>query len=291
VIQRLKNNQIDKTRWDQVVTQSDHPLVYLLSWYLDVVSPGWEGLIADDYRAVMPLPVKCRWRIPYLVQPPFCQQLGVTGTGLQSDLTRSFYRKMGWQFPWYNLQIREASGLESRKFLNRRINYTLDLISLYPVLINGYHQNTLRNLKKAVEAGLIAEDCTLDDFLDFSATWLQQSAPRHTEVFACLVRECVQHKVATLLKVKDHEGNILAAACFLAWNRQIVYLAGGSSDEGKRLSAMFRIIDQIIRDYSGTGYRLDFEGSMIPGVARFFRGFGAKASYYYHVKRFLFFNI
>ena len=43
---------------------------------------------------------------------------------------------------------------------------------------------------------------------------------------------------------------------------------------------MFRILDAFIRDHAASGLALDFEGSNIPSVARFFGGFGAKADIY-----------
>ena len=43
---------------------------------------------------------------------------------------------------------------------------------------------------------------------------------------------------------------------------------------------MFRIVDTFIQDHAGSGLILDFEGSNIPSVARFFSGFGAQAEIY-----------
>lgn len=206
-------------------------------------------------------------------------------------MARLFYRKMAWQFPYYNLQVRDATGLENRKYLNGRINYTLDLTPAYPTLLKDYHENSLRNLKKATQANLKTEDCDPETFLRFSQTFFPGIQPDHFIKFSDLVQVGAEHKVARLVKATDQEGNIFAAACFLVWNRQIVYLAGGSHPKGKQLSAMFLIFDKMIQEYSGSGYLLDFEGSMIPGVARFFRGFGAKSSYYYHVKKYLWMRI
>ncbi|MEA2107399.1 MAG: hypothetical protein U9P82_11900, partial [Bacteroidota bacterium] len=76
-INHLQNAQIDKQKWDLTIENSHNGLVYALSWYLDVVSPGWNALVLGDYEAVMPLPVKQKFGLEYLVQPPFCQQLGV----------------------------------------------------------------------------------------------------------------------------------------------------------------------------------------------------------------------
>ena len=51
----LTHNQIDKQRWDECIAQSPDGLIYCWSWYLDVVHPGWEALVEDDYENVMPL--------------------------------------------------------------------------------------------------------------------------------------------------------------------------------------------------------------------------------------------
>ena len=48
---------------------------------------------------------------------------------------------------------------------------------------------------------------------------------------------------------------------------------------------MFLLIDHIIRQEAGKNTILDFEGSKIEGVARFYKGFGAKNHPYFILKR------
>ncbi len=47
---------------------------------------------------------------------------------------------------------------------------------------------------------------------------------------------------------------------------------------------MFLLIDEFIKDNSGTNLVLDFEGSNIEGVARFYSGFGSKPFNYTSIK-------
>jgi len=49
------------------------------------------------------------------------------------------------------------------------------------------------------------------------------------------------------------------------------------------LRSMFLMFNELISEYAGTDKVLDFEGSEIPGVARFFKGFGAVKQHYYHL--------
>ena len=76
-IKHLQHKDIDYARWDECITQSHNQLTYAHSWYLDIVSPNWEALVTENYEYIMPLPVKRKYGIPYLVQPIFVQQLGV----------------------------------------------------------------------------------------------------------------------------------------------------------------------------------------------------------------------
>ena len=74
---------------------SPDALPYARTWYLDVVSPGWEALVADDYDCIMPLPRKRRYGLAYLVQPPLTQQLGVFARqGGSEKMTEAFIRKI-----------------------------------------------------------------------------------------------------------------------------------------------------------------------------------------------------
>jgi len=56
---------------------------------------------------------------------------------------------------------------------------------------------------------------------------------------------------------------------------RITLLIPRSNDEGLSMNAMAFLIDQIIQRNTGSNVVLDFEGSMLPGVAQFYSGFGA----------------
>src|SRR5690606_37392547 len=68
---------IDKNKWDACIQHSKNSLIYAKSFYLDIVSPGWDALIAGDYEFIMPLTPRKKIGIAYLAQPAFTQQLGI----------------------------------------------------------------------------------------------------------------------------------------------------------------------------------------------------------------------
>src|ERR1043166_572384 len=79
MIHYLEHSAIDKPKWDRCIESSANGMIYASSWYLDLVSPGWNALVEHDYQSVFPLTRRKKFGFHYLCQPPFTQQLGLFG--------------------------------------------------------------------------------------------------------------------------------------------------------------------------------------------------------------------
>ena len=91
VVKHLTYNEIDRTRWDATIATSTNSLPYAYSWYLDAVSPQWEALASNNYEFVMPLPVKRKFGVKYVIQPRWVQQLGVfSAQPITKEIVKSF---------------------------------------------------------------------------------------------------------------------------------------------------------------------------------------------------------
>jgi hypothetical protein len=53
----------------------------------------------------------------------------------------------------------------------------------------------------------------------------------------------------------------------------------------KKTGAMFFLINNFIREYARKKVTLDFEGSNLPGLARFYTGFGSEEYVYLQIKK------
>ena len=74
------------------------------------------------------------------------------------------------------------------------------------------------------------------------------------------------------------------AAGFFVWDRDTMYyLASGYYDSDKKGDAMSLLLWEGILLAKEKNLTFDFEGSMVPGIAEFFRSFGSEASTYYQV--------
>lgn len=277
----LRNSSIDRKLWDSCITQSYNQLVYAYSWYLDIVSPGWEALVTENYEFVMPLPVKTKYKISYLVQPILTQQLGVFSKHkIGEDIVEEFIKKI----PYFSYEI----NLNECNFYSKALpqpNLTLDLNRPYSQIASSYSKNTHRNIEKANKLNLkIKCDISVKEFLDFyfSTDTCDSTIARST--LDKLITAGINTNIVTLYGVYSNENELIAELCLLNSSNILTNLLPASNTEGKTSSAMFLLVDFLIREKSEKISTFDFEGSKIEGIARFYKGFGSKNHPYYTIK-------
>jgi hypothetical protein len=277
MIKYYRHHQIDYNRWDNTIMNSQNGLVYALSWYLDIVSPNWEALIEGDYDYIMPLPVKHKYFIPYLVQPVFTQQLGIfSGLPIDNFKVREFLKAIPKNFLIYNCNLNKQNPVVPSKHLNHSTNYELLLSNSYEELWKNFNENTRRNIKKVHQQNLNLTNCNKIEFIKNCKLEKGQVPSKVFDLLDNLLETALQKNVCEIYAVHNQNGDIIAGSAFIKKLNRIIYLVSFSNNEGKIASAMFLIIENIIQKYAGHEIILDFEGSTIPGIARFFEGFGAK---------------
>ncbi|MDD4149450.1 MAG: hypothetical protein PHE33_05425, partial [Bacteroidales bacterium] len=96
-----------------------------------------------------------------------------------------------------------------------------------------------------------------------------------------LINKLEKENRAEIWSVRENNTNEIYAAVFLIkWKNKVYYLMPSSSDKGKESQAMILLLNEFIEQNSETNIILDFEGSSILGVERFYKSFGAKAELY-----------
>lgn len=284
MLKLLKRKEIDAGKWDDLIADSSAETIYPYSWYLDAVAENWSALVVDDYRFVMPVVWKKKAGMKYIYQPFYTQQLGLFGREyaepeLIRKMLKILYKK--FRFGGLNLNVKNLVGEDPDFDIYERINYVLPLDKPYEELRRFYKTNTIRNLKKSSEFNTrLVKTVSVDNLLNFKRE--HDLIKKSNEDYAWMnkVFETVMnHGKGHIYGIYD--GSELLAAAFMAMSKtRIIYLMSVSSNTGKEERAMFRIVDELIRDYADSDYILDFEGSNIPSIARFFGGFGATPEVY-----------
>jgi len=286
----IRHAQIDRKRWDACITHSVNGMAYGYSWYLDVVCEGWDGLVMDNYSAVMPLTHGRKVGIDYLYQPFFTQQLGVFATVIPSSkLVQLFLGAIPSKYRMVDISLntyvnpKSVVGFQ----MDRRQTYQVDLVQPYTELYQKYSKNTQRNLAKAIALGVsVVKGVDIATFLAFTHAHLKADlSERANSIMDRLARQLISSGHGVIMGAYTNTNTICAAALFLNTHAKSIYLLASSSDEGIENRGMFLLIDTYINEYSERPLVLDFEGSMIPGVAKFYAGFGALPTGYPHIFR------
>jgi hypothetical protein len=290
LIRYLSHAEIDQAKWDLCIEQSPNGLVYGFSWYLNIASPQWEALILDDYLAVMPLTAHRKFFIWYLSQPFFTQQLGIfTKQAVSQEILQSFLQAIPAKFRFIDIQLNEQNQLLNPKIkMRKRRNYVLDLAKPYDKITKEYNTQSKRNLKKAKKYELLIQSISTSETVSFYKLHKALSTKGVKEAdyqrLQQLMDKASEQQKIICKGVFDKSGELLAAGAFLAHKNRIIFLLGNGSELGKEKGAMTYLMDNIIFLFSDHRMILDFEGSEIEGIARFFRSFGAEKRNYYRYK-------
>lgn len=291
MIAYLKNNEIDKEKWDECIIQSFNGNAYVYSWYLDLVHEDWEALVEDDYQRVMPLTLRKKFGITYYYQPYFTQQFGVFSINIiNPDIIDNFIQSIPPHVKLIDVNFNCFNILNKGNYstlINK--NYLLDLINEYPKLASKYSNNTKRNLKKSFKSDLVFMKGVVPEkiialFRKNRGADISNWKDGNYHVLQRIMYNAIHKGMGFTCGVYTQQNELCAGAFFLKNNNRIVFLFSGSDKIAKSNGAMTYLIDTVIRNNSPGGNILDFEGSNNANLARYYKGFGAKKTTYTRLK-------
>ncbi len=287
MIRYLTQEQIDKDLWDECIRNAFNGMIYGYSWYLDIVAGQWDALVENDYERVFPLTWRKRAGIFYLHQPFFTQQLGIFSRSILTDeVAGQFVSAIPGKFRLVEINMNQHNKLTTSGIdvlMNR--NHELDLIDSYEHLHKRYSQNLTRTLRKAGGNSLsLSRDIRPDEVIEL----FRQHRGRTVSTLKKRDYQCLRRLIYTLIYkgkaqvwgVYTAQNELAAGAFFVFSHRKSIFLFSGTSSQGRETGAMSFLIDRFIDEHAQTHLTLDFEGSNDPGLARFYKSFGSRETFY-----------
>lgn len=278
------------------------------SWWLDAVAPGsWgEATVEGDGRIAARLPW-ARERLPIrgvhltrLGSPrltPFLAPMLDLGSGkhvtrlarehrlleaLLDDLPAFDYLSYTFDPSFTNWLPFYWKGLTG----SLRATYILDDVTDLDAIWRGMSDKT-RNVIRTAEPVLeIREDESAERLAEaLTSTFERQGRrmPFSPEMLERLHRAVRDRGAGTILSAGDEQGRMHGALMVVWDDDRAYYLTGGAITDLRRSGAQSLLLWHAIRLAAERVSVFDFEGSMIEGVARFFRGFGSRPCPYLHV--------
>lgn len=286
-IRIIHNNDIDLDRWDKIISNALNSRIYAHSWYLDILWPDWKGLIVGDYEYIMPINSNKKFGITYLFQPVYAQQQGIFPPATPA-ITEQIIRDISEKYKLIEIAFNSMNLIHAtpKQSIIHRKNHILSLNKPYNEIIKACSKHHQRYIRYAKKHNQPVREIDLGEFIQFKKNNLNsKAAEKNLQKLQLVTHNIVQRKKGYLLGVYSRYNELVSAALIASNNNRIVYLNGVSSNEGYKTRAMYCIFNFLFENYAGTNSLLDFEGSEIEGVAKFFEGFGAKPETYPFLKQ------
>lgn len=292
MIRYFKHYDIDKAKWDACIEKSTNGIIYAYSWYLDIVSPGWEALVTGDYDIIMPLTQRKKYGIHYLYQPYFTQQLGVFFSGKPDEqIVGNFLNAIPSSYRFVEINLNTFNKISLPEYIIKSsLTHELPLNDTYENRYKQFSENNRRNVKKAEKSHLkIVYDVNASDIINMfrknRGKDIRNLKNKDYDMLQKLIEECNRRGVAEILGVKTSSSELCAGAFFVEKNGKKIFLFSAINEEGKKYSAMFFLINHVIKKAILCETKIDFHGSNDSDIARFYKGFGAQEINYYKAKK------
>jgi hypothetical protein len=286
----LKNPDIEREQWDNCITSSQAFKPYSFSWYLDIMAPGWEALIDDDYDSVFPLPGFSKFGIHYITTPIFLQQLGAFSPDNPVDkVIHEFIDYMPEFYKFIDLCVGQKVYYKGYKTIERS-NFELDLSLNYEKLWDGFTSDCRRNIllgakKRNETTNDVSPDELINLFVFNKGTKVRGIKNRDYERLRSLMNYCISNNKGKIIGVRAARKKLIFGVFLVQIPGSVTLLFTATSTESRDRRTGYSVINEIIRDNALTGTRLDFAGSSIPSIASFMESFGSKNVPYYRIYR------
>jgi hypothetical protein len=286
----LKNPEIDREQWDNCIKASQSFKPYAFTWYLDIMAPGWEALIDDDYDSVFPLPGFKRFGIQYISTPIFLQQLGAFSP--DNPVQKIIYEFIDYMPEFYkfvDLCIGQKVNYSGYKTFERS-NYELDLSFPYEKLWDGFTSDCRRNIQTAIKKKFeLTSDISPEELVNLfiwnKGIKISGIKLRDYDRLKSLMNYCISNKKGKIIGIRATKKRLIFGVFLVQIPGSITILFTANTLESRDKRANYFVLNEIIRDNALTETMLDFAGSSVPSIASFMESFGCRNVPYYRIYR------
>lgn len=272
MIKRLKYNEIDFEKYSKCLENSAQRKYSATKDFLDITSgKQWELLVYNDYEAVMPVPFVKKIGFKIVINPKLCQQLGIFSNIDDvkiNDLFLSFLERK-YNIWYYGFNDKNTFS----KLLKRRKNFLI-YPDNYEIVRKKYSPKRKRKLRlddDILQKSEVREVSIFNAWEFISKNLIGAKNEKDKNSFLQIFTDLEK---AGYLKLKAffYGTAIINLIAVYSDDKTIALLGTFNDKDHVKLSGSSFIIDNVICENIQTKI-FDFEGSDIPAIEEFFRGF------------------
>ena len=288
IIKYLKHSEIDKCKWDECIGKSNYGLIYSTTVYLDNMASDWDGLVMDEYAAVMPIPFRKKYGIYYVYPPAFSQQMGITSLQeITTEIIQLFIKSLPSKFRYVEMNFNVSNLFQSANE-QKRNNYILSLLPSFKILENNFSRSALRNIRKANDQNIsIKENVAFEEIIRIHRYRFKDEVGANADDYERLEKLFTAlQKTNSIFTIGAYSctGELIGGSIYFLYKKRITFIINGNTHESLKNGATHLLMYNSIKKYSGQDLILDFEGSDFLDFVRFYQQYGANAEIYNLIK-------
>ncbi len=283
--------------------------IFSQPWWLDAVSEGgiWDVAVVErggQIWATMPYYIRKRYGFTFITMPILTQTLGPY---IKYPKDQKYYKKLSWEKDLMNELIDQLPHFD---YFYQQWNYSVS--NWLPFYWRGFSQTTRytyvieepistqdldnqlendirRRRRKAESKGIIIAESNdlhaLYQLIGQTFDRKQKQVPFSFRLIDRLYNDCKANATVKILIARDKNNDDIAANMLVSDKSSVYYLLGGIKTDKKDLGGMDVIQHVSIKFALSEGKDFDFEGSMLEGVEKYFRSFGAIQKPYFAISK------
>jgi hypothetical protein len=297
----------NKELYRQICTQYADVPVFLQPWWLDAVNPAWQAVITqkgDHITGIWPYIIDQKLGVKLLRTPLLTPYLGPhvffpadmkesNRDSFEHDTITALINQLP-NVPVWALSMfpgLKQVGLFKNYGLDAQVKQTflVDLSTSEDTIFSNLKESIRRNIKAAAKEITIVNDAAyLPQLYQYQKSTLnrKQAAQPHTmQHMQRFMDACIAHNSGALWVAR--KGDEVTAIIWNVWDaRTSYYFMGAQNPASHNAAAMSALLWHCIAQAKLRQNQVfDLEGSMDPGVEKFFRGFGGKRDLYLILKK------
>ena len=295
----------DLDEWDQFVSKSPQGNLFCKSWWLNAACPeSFEILVATLNGIVvagMPLPYVLSGRRKRVVRPQMTTTMGVLfgdrrreGQSYERQLSdemnllnglvatipandgfrASFHPTFQNWLPFYWIGYQQTTSY----------TYILEGIDDTDAVIAGMNHSKRKNLRRARDLLAVEREMGAEAFYQHHKMTLgkeRKTISYRLDYLKRIVEAVRENANLEILSAMDSSGRIHSAIIVIFDEVSAYYIASSIDPDFRNSGSATLLLLEAMSIASQMTDRFDFEGSMIPGVERSFRKFGARQVPYF----------
>lgn len=283
MIRRVKNADIEISKFETCVRNSAQRMYCATANFLEIAcGKNWEVLVRGDYDAVMPVPYIKKWGLKLVLNPVLCQQLGVFSKMDSASENENFLKffEQNYRVAYYAFNSKN----NFKELLSYRTNYVI-LRNSYAVVRQNYSPKRRQKLiiNDEVQKNTEIRELSWQE----SGKFMHHHVPGlfneklKREYFRILAR--LYEKKLLELEGFFYHGKLINVVLIYRDSKAAVLFGTFNDRDQIKLNGASILIDRAIRRHVEVR-DFDFEGSEVPSVAEFFRGFRPVQTHFAVVK-------